>query len=155
MKIAVEGCCHGKLDAIYDRIEQLERQNGYQVDLVLICGDFKAIRTQADLRCMASPPKYLEMGDFSKYYTREKVAPILTLIIGGNHEASNYFWELYHGGFIAPNMYYLGAAGVVQFNGIRIAGLSGIYKDRDYEIGIYICDHLLSEVRADAVSRSL
>ncbi|KAG8922417.1 hypothetical protein FRC00_007461 [Tulasnella sp. 408] len=32
-------------------------------------------------------------------------------------------------------MYYLGAAGVVQFNGIRIAGLSGIYKDRDYKIG--------------------
>ncbi|KAG8895269.1 hypothetical protein FRC00_007671, partial [Tulasnella sp. 408] len=34
-------------------------------------------------------------------------------------------------------MYYLGAAGVVQFNGIRIAGLSGIYKERDYKIGHY------------------
>ncbi|KAG9040932.1 hypothetical protein FS837_012943 [Tulasnella sp. UAMH 9824] len=75
------------------------------------------------------------MGDFSKYYTGEKVAPILTVIIGGNHEASNYMWELYHGGFVAPNMYYLGAAGVVQFNGIRIAGLSGIYKDHDYARG--------------------
>ncbi|KAG8943564.1 hypothetical protein FRC04_002789 [Tulasnella sp. 424] len=77
------------------------------------------------------------MGDFSKYYTGEKVAPILTLIIGGNHEASNYMWELYHGGFLAPNMYYLGAAGVVQFNGIRVAGLSGIYKSHDYRIGHY------------------
>ncbi|KAG9011979.1 hypothetical protein FRB90_006885 [Tulasnella sp. 427] len=137
MKIAVEGCCHGQLDAIYSRIEQLERQNGYQVDLVLICGDFQAMRTQADLSCMAVPQKYLAMGDFPKYYTGEKVAPILTLIIGGNHEASNYMWELYHGGFLAPNMYYLGAAGVVQFNGVRIAGLSGIYKYHDYRIGHY------------------
>ncbi|KIO31803.1 hypothetical protein M407DRAFT_67570, partial [Tulasnella calospora MUT 4182] len=134
---AVEGCCHGHLDDIYDRIEQLERQNGYQVDLVLICGDFQAMRTEADLSCMAVPRKYLAMGDFPKYYTGEKVAPILTIIIGGNHEASNYMWELYHGGFLAPNMYYLGAAGVVQFNGIRIAGLSGIYKFHDYKIGHY------------------
>ncbi|KAG8895270.1 hypothetical protein FRC00_007672, partial [Tulasnella sp. 408] len=118
-------------------IEQLERQNGYQVDLVLICGDFQAMRTQADMSCMAVPRKYLAMGDFPKYYTGEKVAPILTIIIGGNHEASNYMWELYHGGFLAPNMYYLGAAGVVNFNGIRIAGLSGIYKYHDYQKGHY------------------
>ncbi|KAG8906009.1 lariat debranching enzyme [Tulasnella sp. 417] len=94
MKIAVEGCCHGQLDAIYNRIEELERENGYQVDLVLICGDFQALRTQADLSCMSSPKKHHHMGDFSKYYTGEKVAPILTIIVGGNHEASNYMWEL-------------------------------------------------------------
>ena len=29
-----------------------------------------------------------------RYYTGEKTAPILTLVIGGNHEASNYMWEL-------------------------------------------------------------
>ncbi|KAG8896492.1 Lariat debranching enzyme B, partial [Tulasnella sp. 403] len=112
MKVAVEGCCHGQLDAIYNRIEQLERQNNYRVELLLICGDFQAMRTQADLSCMAVPPKYLEMGDFPKYYTGEKVAPIFTVVIGGNHEASNYMRELHHGGFLAPNIYYLGSAGV-------------------------------------------
>ena len=30
----------------------------------------------------------------SRYYTGVKVAPLLTIIIGGNHEASNYLWEL-------------------------------------------------------------
>ena len=30
-----------------------------------------------------------------RYYTGEKKAPVLTLVIGGNHEASNYMWELY------------------------------------------------------------
>ena len=29
-----------------------------------------------------------------RYYTGDAKAPILTLVIGGNHEASNYFWEL-------------------------------------------------------------
>lgn len=43
---------------------------------------------------MACPPKYLHMGSFYKYYIGEKVAPCLTIFIGGNHEASNYLREL-------------------------------------------------------------
>ncbi|KDQ15942.1 hypothetical protein BOTBODRAFT_31397 [Botryobasidium botryosum FD-172 SS1] len=135
MKIAVEGCCHGSLDAIYSQIARLENENNYTVDVLLICGDFQAIRNNADLACMAVPDKYKQLGGFHKYYTGEKVAPILTIVIGGNHEASNYMWELYHGGWLAPNMYYLGGANCVRVNGIRIAGTSGIYKFHDYHLG--------------------
>ena len=85
---------------------------------------------------MAVPDKYKQLGQFHKYYTGEKTAPMLTIIIGGNHEASNYMWELYHGGWLAPNMYYLGAAGSVRVNGVRIAGASGIYKSGDYHRGM-------------------
>ena len=52
--------------------------------------------------------------------------------VGGNHEASNYLWELYYGGWVAPNIYYLGHAGVVRFGGLRIGGLSGIFMDHNY-----------------------
>lgn len=55
----------------------------------------QAIRNDSDLHSLAVPVKYRRLGDFHRYYSGEKVAPILTLVIGGNHEASNYFWELY------------------------------------------------------------
>ncbi len=67
-----------------------------------------------------------------RYYNGELKAPILTIFIGGNHEASNYLQELAYGGWVAPNIYYLGYAGVVKFGGIRIAGISGIFKGHDY-----------------------
>lgn len=62
---------------------------------------------------------------------------MLTIIIGGNHEASNYLWELYHGGWLAPNIYFLGHAGCVRVNGIRIAGASGIFKSNDFRLGTH------------------
>ncbi|KAF9529908.1 lariat debranching enzyme, C-terminal domain-containing protein [Crepidotus variabilis] len=135
MKLAVEGCCHGELDAIYTALSHLEARNQYKVDALLICGDFEAIRNHADLECMAVPNKYKHLQTFYKYYTGEKTAPVLTLVIGGNHEASNYFAELYHGGWLAPNIYYLGCAGSVLLNGARISGMSGIFNPRHFRLG--------------------
>jgi lariat debranching enzyme len=74
---------------------------------------------------------------------------MLTIVIGGNHEASHHMRELNFGGWLAPNLYYLGAAGAVNLkpnfaklekeigklpegteaNSImRILGISGIFK---------------------------
>ncbi|XP_051139333.1 lariat debranching enzyme isoform X2 [Andrographis paniculata] len=75
------------------------------------------------------------MKSFWKYYSGEKTAPFPTIFIGGNHEASNYLWELYYGGWAAPNIYFLGFAGVIKFGNIRIGGLSGIYKAPHYYLG--------------------
>lgn len=44
---------------------------------------------------MACPPKYRQFGDFQQYYNGIKKAPVLTVFIGGNHEASNVLRELY------------------------------------------------------------
>ena len=63
------------------------------------------------------------------------MAPYPTLFIGGNHEASNYLWELYYGGYVCPNIWYMGHSGVVRFGDLRIGGLSGIFKSGDYRCG--------------------
>jgi hypothetical protein len=81
-------------------------------------------------------------------------APVLTVFVGGNHEASNHLTELcaarlrtgtrarvngaarrFHGGWVAPNIYYMGFSGVLRFGGLRIAGLTGIFKGFDYTAG--------------------
>ncbi|KAI8872021.1 hypothetical protein GQ42DRAFT_161609 [Ramicandelaber brevisporus] len=136
LRVAVQGCGHGMLDRIYS---QLQTRYAKLPDVLLICGDFQAIRHQRDLDDMAVPAKYKHMGDFQKYYTGEAEAPILTIIIGGNHEASGHFAELFYGGWVAPNIYYLGAAGSVILRkhgcaeSLRITGVSGIFKDHDYD----------------------
>ncbi|XP_073838005.1 lariat debranching enzyme [Musca autumnalis] len=132
MKIAVEGCAHGELEKIYETIAEIEKRDAIKIDLLLCCGDFQATRNMEDLQTMAVPPKFQHMCTFYKYYSGELRAPMLTIFIGGNHEASNYLQELPYGGWVAPNIYYLGYAGVVRVNGIRIGGLSGIYKGNDY-----------------------
>lgn len=135
MKIAIEGCCHGELDKIYSTIEHIENENKIKIDLLLICGDFQSVRNEKDLISMAVPEKYRTMCSFWKYYAGIKKAPVLTLFIGGNHEASSFLSELPYGGWVAPNIFYMGYANVVNFAGIRIAGLSGIYKSNDYYKG--------------------
>ena len=131
LRVAFEGCCHGELDKIYTQIKFVEDRTKEKIDLLIICGDFQAMRHHTDLHSMACPPKYRRMGDFQAYYDGVKVAPIPTVFIGGNHEASNHLWELYYGGWVAPNIYYLGQSGVIWFRGLRIGGVSGIFHPYD------------------------
>lgn len=137
MKVAIQGCGHGDLNAIYSALATLERSTKTKADLLLVCGDFQAIRHEKDLNSLACPPKYRKMGDFNDYFTGKRVAPLPTLFIGGNHEASNHLWELYHGGWVAPNIYFLGFSGVIRFGGLRIGGISGIYDPHHYKLGYY------------------
>lgn len=40
-KVAIEGCAHGELDAIYDTLQYIEQTKGFKIDLLLCCGDFQ------------------------------------------------------------------------------------------------------------------
>lgn len=133
VRVAVEGCGHGTLHAIYASIQASCEVNGWPgVDLVIIGGDFQAVRNQCDLNVTAMPQRFRKMADFHEYYSGTRTAPFLTIFIGGNHEASNHLFETYYGGWVAPNIYYLGAANVLRFGPLKIAGLSGIWKGYDY-----------------------
>ncbi|KAJ6183902.1 hypothetical protein N7519_005203 [Penicillium mononematosum] len=117
VRIAVEGCGHGSLNDIYETVDRKAAEKGWDsVDLVIIGGDFQ----------------FKQIGDFHEYYSGNRAAPYLTLFIGGNHEASNHLSELYYGGWVAPNIYFMGAANIVRFGPLRISGMSGIWKGYDY-----------------------
>lgn len=150
LHVAVQGCCHGELDRIYDACREHERQTGKRIDLLLCCGDFQAVRTAPDMDSMAVPDKYKVLGDFHKYYADIKAvgatpaatatasaavpAPYLTIFVGGNHENSDLLAQESYGGFVAPNIFYLGHSGVIVVDDeLTIAGLSGIFKEQDYD----------------------
>ncbi|KAG2239889.1 hypothetical protein Bca52824_091248 [Brassica carinata] len=136
MKIAIEGCMHGDLDNVYKTIQHHEQIHNTKVDLLLCCGDFQAVRNEKDMDSLSVPIKYRDEV-LLEVLLRPRSRPVPTIFIGGNHEASNYLWELYYGGWAATNIYFLGYAGVVKFGNLRIGGLSGIYKRRDYRSGHY------------------
>ena len=89
LNIAVEGCCHGELDIIYSCIKKTQSERGITTDLLLICGDFQCVRHYEDFESVAVPHKYRKLNTFQDYVTGKKTAPVMTIFIGGNHEASN------------------------------------------------------------------
>lgn len=126
VRVAVEGCCHGELTKVYQAVMPL------RPSILLICGDFQAVRDADDLELLAVPNKYRKMGDFHEYLSGQRQAPVLTVVIGGNHELSRYFKELPFGGWIAPRIYYMGYTNVVWFKGVRIGGMLGIYNPHSF-----------------------
>lgn len=129
IKFAIIGCLHGQLGLAYKELENSQEKP----DVLLICGDFQSIRNTSDLTTISIPKKYLsDFGDFYKYYNGELKAPILTIFVGGNHESSAYLREQYFGGWVAPNIYFLGNSGIINLTKgstkVKIAGFSGIFK---------------------------
>jgi hypothetical protein len=122
VRVAVWGCGHGELDTVYAALAAVNARaaDGRAVELLLCCGDFQAVRNAGDLEAMACPPKYRALRTFHRYYSGERAAPVLTLFVGGNHEASNHLRELHLGGWVAPRIYYLGSSGVVRVRGLRV-----------------------------------
>jgi lariat debranching enzyme len=129
------------LTKIYDELLAWESVNNQKVDLLICCGDFQCLRNEADLKALECPAKFKKLGCFADYYRKKKTAPILTVFIGGNHEASNYLRELYYGGFAAENIYFMGASGVINIvkgdETLRIGAISGIEKQYDLNLGYY------------------
>jgi lariat debranching enzyme len=131
MKIMVTGCLHGEWELLVRTVNEL-LHDGTVIDLIIVAGDCETMRTEEDLKSYKAPPRYQVMGTFHKVYNGELHLPRLTLLIGGNHEASDVLHVLPFGGWLAPNVFYLGRACSVSFGDTVITSLSGLWKPEDY-----------------------
>jgi len=71
-------------------------------------------------------------------------AKIIMLLYAYYYRRVTLVASRYYGGWAAPNIYFLGFAGVIKFGNIRIGGLSGIYNARHYKLGWPVCMSLLT-----------
>lgn len=127
MIVAAVGDVHGHMHAMVRLLQAWQRRSGRAIDLVLQVGDFEAHRDEADLATMAAPAKYRKLGDFAAFHAGRARLPWPLYFIGGNHEPYGYL-DRAGAGELAPNIHYLGRVGMLERAGLRIAGLSAIFR---------------------------
>ncbi|VDK30013.1 unnamed protein product [Anisakis simplex] len=62
------------MDKIYASLTEIERRNGYKIDLLISCGDYQAARNTGDLSHMHVNKKYRSLKTFYRYYSGELVS---------------------------------------------------------------------------------
>lgn len=121
------------MDAMVRLVETRAKRVSSPVSFVLQVGDFEPHRHQADLTTMSAPSKYKHLGDFGAYYAGKNRFPWPIFFIGGNHEPHGFLENAPHGLELMPRCTYVGRVGLIEWNGLRIAGLSGIYKEEVFQ----------------------
>lgn len=136
--VAVVGDVHGAMWTTIRLLSGWEKARKRTLDLVLQVGDFEPHRDELDLSTMAAPAKYRKLGDFPIFARGEAQFPWPIWFIGGNHEPYGWLETMSEGGELARNCHFIGRANIVEIEGLRVAGLSGIFKPE-----------LFSQVRPD------
>ncbi|HNW92071.1 MAG TPA: metallophosphoesterase [bacterium] len=126
----VIGDVHGQHGKAVQLCSDAASATGLRPDTILQVGDFNPALTQADVESVPAPARYRRLGDFSVWGHRY---PAELIHIGGNHEPVRMLEPIWSGGEVASGVRFLGRAGVLERCGLRIGGLSGNYRARDYD----------------------
>ncbi|MCI0571851.1 MAG: metallophosphoesterase [Myxococcaceae bacterium] len=130
------GDIHGRFHRLQGWLEELEAARGRRVVQVFAVGDVEAFRDTEDHRRKAAkrgmPAEFAEYADG----VRRMARPLA--FIGGNNEDFESLHTMAEGGELAPDVLYLGRAGVRELAGLRVAYLSGILAPRfiDRPLGV-------------------
>lgn len=120
---------HGDMYKMLRLLQAWQARFRHQLAFVLQVGDFEPHRDTTDLATMDAPAKYRKLGDFPNFYTGRVVFPWPVYFIGGNHEPYGFLDQTLLGAQIAKNCHYLGRVGSVVVAGLKIVGVSGIYRE--------------------------
>ena len=130
---AAVGDVHGHIYTMMGLLQSWERKNQKSLAFVLQVGDFEAHRHEDDLLTMDAPTKYKTLGDFQDFYTGKAKFPYPLYFIGGNHESYGFLDKFPNGKEIAPNFNYIGRVNRIELAGLKVVGVSGIYKPELFE----------------------
>jgi len=112
-------------------MDALEAARGRPVDLVLAVGDVEAFRRADDHRRKAA--KRAMPAEFAEYADGKTRMKRPLYFIGGNNEDFEALHDAPGGFELAPNVHYLGRAGLRQLRGLKIGYLSGIHAPRFFD----------------------
>jgi len=128
---AAVGDVHGHMHALVDLVQSWEHETGNDVSFVLQAGDFEPHRDAEDLRTMAAPAKYKEVGSFPEFLAGRSRFPWPVYFIGGNHEPYGFLDQYPQGKLLVQNCIYLGRVGKIELAGLRIVFLTGIFRGEE------------------------
>jgi predicted phosphodiesterase len=129
--VAGVGDIHGRFHRVEAWLDALEVARGRPVDMVLAVGDVEAFRRADDHRRKAA--KRTMPAEFAEYADGLRQVKRPLYFIGGNNEDFEAVHDSPEGCDLAPNVHYLGRAGLRTVKGLRIAYLSGIHAPRYFE----------------------
>lgn len=126
--VAALGDIHGRFHRVEAWLDALEQARGRGVDFVLAVGDVEAFRHADDHRRKAA--KRAMPAEFAEYADGIRRVKRPLYFIGGNNEDFEALHDLPDGGELAPDVHYLGRAGLRTLGPLRVAYLSGIHAPR-------------------------
>lgn len=129
--VAGVGDIHGRFHRVDTWLDALEAARGRAVDLVLAVGDVEAFRHADDHRRKAA--KRSMPAEFAEYADGVRQVKRPLYFIGGNNEDFEALHDAPEGFQLAPNVHYLGRAGLKELHGLRVGYLSGIHAPRFYD----------------------
>jgi len=125
------GDIHGRFHRVETWLDALEAARGRPVDMVLAVGDVEAFRHADDHRRKAA--KRVMPAEFAEYADGIRAMKRPLYFIAGNNEDFEALHDSPDGLQLAPNVQYLGRAGLKTLHGLRVGYLSGIHAPRFYE----------------------
>lgn len=134
--VAAVGDVHGAIGKLKHGIRRWHDANPSRpIARALQVGDFEPTRGERDLASVVIPDRYRRVGDFPSFHSGREVFPVPLHFLGGNHEPHRFLEAYPNGHELAPQLFYGGRVFVATLDGIKVVGLSGIYRHHVFHKG--------------------